>query len=393
MFVTFLIGCEADGETAETADSPVIDTVDTTPAGPIGIDRLDPDEGPIGGGTLVRVVGWGFGAESTVDVGGAACLDLTRLSSGELWCTTPPGASGDVIVTVRDGGDEAVAAFSYVDGEPDTAPVDTSVSTTIDGCQLNEPTVVSVIRDDESVEIYGQLEMSSRTTTSGEPIGVEAQAGYGPKGSDPASWVWESMYWDADGEGVDVYHSWWYPEDDGEFEYTVRFRVDHGEWSVCEAAAGGYGQAEVIPPPIIDVDYCHIQYPCSTTVAADDESEDIYVWVYQTDVTIGEGEGEGLWVDLGVGEEGTDPDGSSIWLWYSMDYNTDTDGLLEGDLANDEYVGNFWAPEIPGVYTYAARVSADEGASWTYCDLGGDTCGGDGSDSFDPLDAGVCTVE
>lgn len=76
-----------------------------------------------------------------------------------------------------------------------------------------------------------------------------------------------------------------------------------------------------------------------------------------------------------------------------MAYNGDKDGLLDGDLANDEYVGTFTAPATPGDYDYAAKASADYGLAWTYCNLGGDSCNYGGStDGYEPSDAGALTV-
>ena len=69
------------------------------------------------------------------------------------------------------------------------------------------------------------------------------------------------------------------------------------------------------------------------------------------------------------------------------------DGLFEGDLANDEYMGTLYAPFETGTYNYGARVTRDGGVSYAYCDLGGDTCGGLGStDGYDPSTAGILTV-
>jgi hypothetical protein len=97
-------------------------------------------------------------------------------------------------------------------------------------------------------------------------------------------------------------------------------------------------------------------------------------------------------VDLGVGGEGTDP-ATERWVWTAMGYNTDKDGLLPGDLSNDEYQGRFTAPGAAGAYNYAARATADDGASWLYCDTGGNTCGGSGSDDgYTPDHAGTCAV-
>jgi hypothetical protein len=147
--------------------------------------------------------------------------------------------------------------------------------------------------------------------------------------------------------------------------------------------------------PVTSVDYCHLQWPCSTTAAPGEDTEVIYGWVYHAGVTEGEGEGSGMTAQVGWGEDGSDPgDG---WTWTAARYLGDKDGLSEGDLANDEYQASFTAPGTPGAYDYAFRFSLDSGSSWTTCDRGGDEggeCEGTGSaDGYSPADAGQLTVE
>lgn len=145
---------------------------------------------------------------------------------------------------------------------------------------------------------------------------------------------------------------------------------------------------------IVPIDYCHLQYPCAQTVAAGVASEGVYGWVYQAGVTEGAGEAAGITVQVGVGPDGSDPAVDAGWSWAAMAYNTDKDGLSSGDLANDEYEGPFAAPGSAGTYDYCVRASADGGASWTYCDGGGASCPGSGSDDgYSAADAGALTVE
>jgi hypothetical protein len=163
---------------------------------------------------------------------------------------------------------------------------------------------------------------------------------------------------------------------------------DSGDSGVDSGDSGDTGE----PVELVPVDYCHVQYPCEMTLAPHEESELVYVWVYQAGVTEGAGRGMGLMVEVGVGDDGSVPDDG--WDWAPGAYNLDKDGLFAGDLANDEYMGAFDGPVENGAYDYAGRVSADGGASWTYCDLGGDTCGGAGSDDgYSPAEAGRLTVE
>ena len=158
----------------------------------------------------------------------------------------------------------------------------------------------------------------------------------------------------------------------------------------ADSGDGGDGDSGVVPVP---VDYCHTQWPCSQTVSAGGSSEVIYAWVYEAGVTEGSGAGAGVSVEVGVGADGSDP-AAGGWSWNTATYNVDADGLSSGDLANDEYQGTVTAPAAAGDYDVCARVSIDGGASWTYCDLGGDGCSGSGSDDgYDPSTAASLTSQ
>ncbi len=121
------------------------------------------------------------------------------------------------------------------------------------------------------------------------------------------------------------------------------------------------------------VDYCHVQWPCSIFMQPGSKSENIYVWVYQDGVTTRTGPGGGITVEVGYGKD----DPRFYPNWFPTNYNADT-GPSWDSSANDEYAGQL-DDVRQGFWHYAARVSADDGRSWRYCDLGGDSCGGVGS--------------
>ena len=144
-------------------------------------------------------------------------------------------------------------------------------------------------------------------------------------------------------------------------------------------------------------DYCHLQWPCATSLAAGAASETIYGVVYEEGVTPGQGQGPGLSAEVGVGPDGSDPSGNGDWTWTKASYFGDKDGMSEGDLSNDEYAASFSAPSAAGSYDFAYRFSIDGGSTWRYCDAGGDAggeCEGLGSDDgYGESDAGQLTVE
>jgi len=144
------------------------------------------------------------------------------------------------------------------------------------------------------------------------------------------------------------------------------------------------------------VDYCHLQWPCSTGGAAGTTSEGIYVWVFEDGATQGAGAGAGLIVQVGVGPDASDP-ATGDWTWADAAWDADKDGLKAGDMANDEFMGTFSLPSTAGLYDYCGRASADGGVSWLYCDLAlsdGNGCWGVGSDDgYSSDDSGTLIVK
>jgi hypothetical protein len=182
--------------------------------------------------------------------------------------------------------------------------------------------------------------------------------------------------------------------DDGDFVWDSGLDVtdvtDDTAWAFH--ADTGVTPVDTGPPdPVVPIDYCHLQYPCTLEVQRGVASEPVYVWVYQDGATPGAGQGPGVQVELGWGPDGGHPEDGG-WTWAPMSFFADKDGLTPGDLANDEYSGAF-VPRARGTWDYAARASADGGVSWTLCDDGGITCGGVGSsDGYDAANAGELIV-
>ena len=381
MMLGLLLACTGDEVLHPTSDDTAVER--------LSIAALHPDSGPEAGGTLVRIEGAGFDVDSSVVIGTSACTSVTFLSSVELYCTAPPGVSGAAELVVTGGGARATAAYAYLDDEVDSG--DTGEPTaTISSCTLDSP--ASMVAEDGNYgdAILASVTVLGRTPGDSEAPGVEGAIGFGIVGSDPIRWEWFSFSYNASVGDADNYEGGFFVVGVGAYEYTARFRVDHGAWTTCELVSGGYGQLTATPPSV-PVDYCHLQWPCSLSLNAGAESETVYAWIYHDDATPGLGAGAGIAFDLGIGIEGSDPETDPSWAWSSMSYATDKDGMSPGDLANDEYAGTLIAPATPGTYDYTARATADNGLSWTLCDLGGESCNVGGStDGYD--DPGECIV-
>jgi hypothetical protein len=107
------------------------------------ITSIDPDDGPISGGTRVTITGTGFGAASAVRFGGSAGSDLVASPDGtSVTVTTPPGAAGavDVVVVLPGPDAQEEDGFTYllaapvIDAiDPDEGPTSGGTTVTVTG--------------------------------------------------------------------------------------------------------------------------------------------------------------------------------------------------------------------------------------------------------------------
>ncbi len=84
---------------------------------PLSIGRVQPERGAIAGGTLVTVLGSGFGDSTTVSFGPFKAKDLKLVDSHTITCRTPKGSVGvvDVRVDRLTDNDTLPGGFSYFD--------------------------------------------------------------------------------------------------------------------------------------------------------------------------------------------------------------------------------------------------------------------------------------
>ena len=267
----------------------------------------------------------------------------------------------------------------------------------VDWCQLEHPPTLEVEIDSESPPIYGRVFKLGVTEGSGGGADIRGEAGYGPPGTHPATdpgWQWVEAEYNSAGptENNDEYMASFTPTALGDYNYAYRFSYDEGPWTYCDlnSTDDGYssdfaGNMEVTGEPSGLVDWCNLQYPLSTQVAAGEETELIFGRVFLEGSTPGSGQGGGIIGQVGYGTLGTEPSTDTGWEWRDVVYNMSVDGLVPGDLANDEYMGTLLI-DTEGDFSYSLRFSKDGGNSWLYCD-------GDGTDNgYDPSEAGVVTV-
>ena len=83
---------------------------------PLAFSSISPVSGYYPGNMDVAIHGAGFTGTESVTIGGAACTDVSFVSTSEIHCFTPPGAVGAVDVVVTRGASSVTGAnaFSYV---------------------------------------------------------------------------------------------------------------------------------------------------------------------------------------------------------------------------------------------------------------------------------------
>lgn len=84
---------------------------------PLAIGRAQPERGAVAGGTLVTILGRGFGDATVVSFGDAKAKDVKIIDSHTITCRAPKGEVGVVDVGVKRLGqqDALVAGYSYFD--------------------------------------------------------------------------------------------------------------------------------------------------------------------------------------------------------------------------------------------------------------------------------------
>jgi secreted trypsin-like serine protease len=119
-------------------------------------------------------------------------------------------------------------------------------------------------------------------------------------------------------------------------------------------------------PTTASVGWCNVQWPATLTGKAFMPTEQLYGRVWVEGSTPGRGQGVGVVAEVGFGPADSAPDSAAGWIWYGAAYNVDVDGLVAGDLANDEYKGTLF-PFAAGTYSLAYRFSVDSGRTWKTC--------------------------
>jgi len=155
-----------DGSSAEGAEFTYI-----APSPP-SVESITPSQGPLGGGTSVKIKGKGFLAGSTVKIGGAA-TNVKVVSPTEITAVTPAG-EGTPEVTVTDEGGVSTGGptYSYLPAptvtsiEPTHGPAAGGTPVTIKGKGFVSGVTVAIGSAASSVLVHSSEEITAKTTAT-----------------------------------------------------------------------------------------------------------------------------------------------------------------------------------------------------------------------------------
>lgn len=371
----FACGERDDLPPAPSADGGTEQLPDAGPGIPPPMIRfIDPDFGPVEGGTFVTIIGSGFQDGATVALGGLNMDDVQIIDDTTIEATAPAAlqfGTADLLVANPDGRVARLVDAFYYEAPPPLP---------IAACALVSPARM-VAGVNQNVDLRGRVFVAEHTPGAGAAAGIKAQAGYGFSGTDPAGWTWlpASYAGDADGpltgdRAQDEYRADLSTPLPGTYRAAFRFSGDSGRtWSYCDrdGLANGFEQAQATELVVRTrvVGFCQLEGPARVTLAPGAPSAALRGLVYVDGLTDAVGPGEGVRAQVGYG-----PVGQSVadlsWTWSDAHYSGDAAGSSGTALANDRYAGSVTAFDS-GTYDLAYRFSLDDGATWTYCDLDG----------------------
>jgi hypothetical protein len=105
-------------------------------------------------------------------------------------------------------------------------------------------------------------------------------------------------------------------------------------------------------------DWCRLSAPTSISSLAGAPA-DMHGIFYEAGPSEASGAPGGVLGQFGLGPQGSVP--SSAWQWTAASW-------LNQLGTDDKYSGQV-VPPASGLFSYAFRVSLDQGGSWTYCDV------------------------
>lgn len=157
--------------------------------------------------------------------------------------TTRNGTRYHYVVTARDAAGNESPRSDEVEALPQVEIADARVT---GPASIAQP--LSAV--DAGTPVLARVKVDGYSQAEGPTIGVLAQAGFGPSGTDPATgdaWRWKPMAFDADLDGADMFRGSVRAEEVGSYDIALRVSTDGGAtWQLADRDGIGYNAAQAM---------------------------------------------------------------------------------------------------------------------------------------------------
>jgi len=319
-------GCHSVDDCAEGESCQDEQCVSDVPVSEPGIASVNPDSGPVEGGTLATMSGEDFLDGAIVSFGGIPATGVDVKGETELTCVTPANAAGkvDVVLTNPDTGTTTfLKGFTYIDEadapeitwiEPGSGPV-------------TGGTVVA---------LYGDNFQPNPTVF------------FGPKQATAVDFKDSTTVWATSPSGPL-----------GAVDLRL-VNLDAQE----DTLEGAFTYVPNVP------DYAKLLAPLSATAFTSGSVPTLYAEVFEPGMTEGMGGAPGMQAELLYGPAGSDPTVSLAgWTTLAAAYSSDNGN-------NDVWVVEGMTSDVPGSWAFTFRFSLD-GEHWIWADSDGSQDGFD----------------
>jgi glycosidase len=157
--------------------------------------------------------------------------------------TARNGTQYHYVVTASDAADNASARSADAAALPQVTVADARLT----GASTMAQPLSAV---DAGAPVTARITVDGYSGATGATIGVLAQAGLGPGGTDPATdeaWRWSPMTFNADVDSADEFVGSVRPEEVGSYEIALRVSTDGGaSWQLADRDGIGYAAAQAV---------------------------------------------------------------------------------------------------------------------------------------------------
>lgn len=238
----------------------------------------------------------------------------------------------------------------------------------VDECFIDTTAQSATPSTPVSAPYLARVRVPTLTEATGQGLGVTAEIGYGATGTTPSTWTsWTAATFDADSMAFDRYAgAFTAPATLGTYDVAFRFRVGTRPFVYCDrdGLMNGYQSAMAAQLTVstgVVITACQLLTPSAFALQS---GSPLAASVNVAGTGTGNpGRAAGIRAQIGMGPQGDNASVSPLWGWGEASYQSDVGG-------RDVY-GVTFPPSYTGLRAISARVTANDGASWTYCDLNG----------------------